>query len=233
MKRRLKVIIAAVLIFSVISASTFVYVTGDHFNKDIFVNTGQKTFYVDPYNNSTGAVFVINLSLEHYSGGPIAFAPIFNVNSSPQNITETDLITNLTTTTQNGTYFSLYYSTFSMKVMISPAANNPGYGNFNYLQEPAGISGPMGSTGVGTVLVLWNEFSNDSLTVVMSPINIPQGNYNVSVTLMLYSHQPSQALLNLNNVSAWVNLTSLEIMSQTTFNGVLKVFNLTVSSGKL
>ena len=91
----------------------------------------------------------------------------------------------------------------------------------------------MGYSGVGTAVVLWNEFSRDRLSVVMSPINIPQGNYNVSVTLMLYSHQPSQALLNLKNVSAWVNLTSLKIMSQTTFNGVLKVFNLTVSSGKL
>ncbi len=232
MRRLVKASIAAVLIFSVIVASTFVYVTGDHFSKDIFVNTGQKTFYVDPYNNSTGAVFVINFSLEHYSGGPIVFAPLFTVNSSPQNITETDLITNLTTT-QNGTYFSPYYSMFSMKVMISPAANNPGYGNFNYLQEPAGISGPMGYTGVGTVVVLWNEFSGGNLTVVMSPINIPQGNYNVSVTLILYSHQPSQALLNLRNVRAWVNLTSLEVMSQTTFNGVLKVFNLTVSSAKL
>ena len=227
MRRLLKVIIAAALIFSVIVASTFVYVTGDHFNKDKFVNTGQKTFYVDPYNNSTGAVFVINFSLEHYSGGPIAFAPLFTVNSSPQNITETDLIANLTTSSQNGSESSPYYAIFLMKVMISPAINNPGYGNFNYLQDP------VGSTGVGYAVTLWNQFSGINYTVEMPPINVPQGNYNVSVTLMLYSHQPSQALLNLKNVSAWVNLTSLEIISQTTFNGVLNVFNLTVSSGKI
>ena len=231
MRRLLKVIIAAVLIFSVITGSTYVYATGDHFSKDIFVNSGQRTFYVDPYNNSTGAVFVINFSLEHYSGGSIAFTPIFTVNSSPQNITETNLITNLTTTTQNGTHSSPYYAIFSMKVMISPAANNPGYGNFNYLQEPSGISGPMGSTGVGTVVVLWNGFSGDSLSVAMSSINIPQGNYNVSVTLILYTHQPPQALLNLKSARAWVNLTSFEIMSHTTFNGVLRVSNLSVSPG--
>ena len=73
MRRHLKVIIAAILISSVIVASMFVYVTGDHFSKDIFVNTGQKTFYVDPYNNSTGAVFVINFRCHEKSSFGHAF----------------------------------------------------------------------------------------------------------------------------------------------------------------
>ena len=234
MKRLIKVIIAVVLIACVISGSTYAYTTGDHFSKDVFVslNHGPYLYYVNPFNNSTNKLFTLNFSLNHYAGGPIAFIPGFAVNSTPENLSETNHIMNLTAHMENGTYFSPYYAIFSMDVLISPYTNNPGYGNFNYFQGPAGITGPMGSTGVGTVLVLWNEFSGDNLTVAMGSIDIPQGNYNVSVTLMLYAVQPSQSLLNLTDVRTWVNLTSLEIMSQTTFNGVLEVSNLSVSPWK-
>lgn len=234
MRTFIKATIAVILMVSIISGSTYAYAAGDHFSKVAFLslNHGPYSYYVNPFNNSTNKLFTLNFSLDHYAGGPIAFSPGFTVNSTPENLSETNHIMNLTTHRENGTSFSPYYAIFSMEVLISPYTNNPGYGNFNYFQGPAGVTGPMGSTGVGTVVVLWNEFSGDNLTVVMGSINIPQGNYNVSVTLMLYAVQPSQLLLNLTNVRTWVNLTSFEVMSQTTFNGVLDVSNLSVSPGK-
>ena len=66
--------------------------------------------------------------------------------------------------------------------------------------------------------------------VFMDQVNIPSGNYNISVILKYQAHQPSQTIMNVLNGSAWVTPDSLQITSQTALNGAINVSNIKVSS---
>lgn len=226
MKRSLIIVITVVVVVSIIAGSTYFYTSGDHFKKSQFVNVSgsSSTYYVNPFNNSTSTPFVVNFTLNNYSGGPIAFIPSIGVNSSVTNVSQSSDIWNLTTTTHNSSLATPYWSVFYLNVLVTPDTSNPGYGNFNYFQPQTG------STGIGIAVILWNQSSGDNLSVLMSSINIPSGNYSVSVLMKFQSHQPSQTYLNLTNGSAWVNLKSLQIVSQTTLNGGFSVSNLNISN---
>lgn len=209
----------------IIAASIFLYISGDYFNKTANVNLSVSSYqsYVDPFNNSTSTPFSVNFSLNHYSGGPITFAPYFQVNSSITNQSLANSIWNLTTTTQNNSQSSPYWSVFYLNLMISPDRSNSHYGNFYYFQPQ------VGSVGLGHDVILWNQFSRDNVSVSTSPINLPSGSYNVSIMLKFQAGQPSQTMLNLTNGTAWVVLNSLQITSHTSFNGHISVSNVTVT----
>ena len=226
MKRSLKIIATTAIIFSIVASSIYLYSSSDHFRKSKVINLMSSSYrdYVNPYNNSNDTVFVLNFTLNHYSGGPITFTPSFQVNSSVNNISEVNRIWNLTTSTYNHTLSSPYWSEFYTNVLISPFRNNANYGNYEYLQ------GQAGSTGIGYVTVLWSQSNGDILPAYMDQVNIPPGNYNISVSLKYQAHQPSQTTLNVINGSAWVTLDSLQITSQTTLNGAINVSNIKVSS---
>lgn len=226
MIRSLKIIIPVVLIVLISSSSTYGYISGDHFEKDSYLNLEQSSYvsYVNPFNNSTSTPFVLNFSLNSYPGGPLWFNPCFRVNSSVTNLSEVNHIMNLTASSKNGVLSSPYWSAFTMQILISPSKNNPEYDNFDYYQ------GGTGSSGVGYNVILWSQYSGDNNSIFMAPITIPSGNYNVTIMVVFHAVQPSQTYLNLTNGRAWVRLTSLGIYTKTTLYGVLKVSNLDVST---
>lgn len=219
-----RIIIAVAISVVVIAGSLYVYTSGDHFSKSKYatLNGESPKTNINPFDNSTQTAFTINFTMSHYSGGPVTFIPSFSVNSSVSNLSEVNSIYNDTTTTHNGYSSSPYWDTFVLNVHIFPLKGSPEYGHFNYFQPETG------STGIGTDTILWSQWAGGIYSVYMNSINLPAGNYNVTVLLKYMGHQPSQSYLNLTNGSAWVNLNSLEIQSTTSLGGGFEISNLSI-----
>ncbi len=222
--KKSKIAFAIAISAFVIAGSLYVYTSGDHFSKTKYESLNRTSLksYIDPFNNSTQTAFTINFTLSQYSGGPMKFIPNIGVNSSISNLSEVNAIYNATTTTLNGSSSSPYWDIFVLNVHIFPLKGSPEYGHVNYFQPVTG------STGIGTTTILWSQWAGGNYSVFMNSVDLPPGNYNVTVLLQYEGHQPSQNYLGLTNGSAWVNLKSLEIQAQTSLTGGFDVSNLSI-----
>ena len=217
MRKAFKIIFSLIVISIVLSASSYLIYSNYHIQKNYQVSfSGNAYNYsVDPYNNSSGAMFMLNFTLADFSGGSIQFTPtvILNSSYSPDTYQENSTIFNLS---NNSSYGIMFYP----NAYIYPQDNTPGAGNYaTYVYGGSSMS-------TGGPVIMWHN--NGNWNIPFSSLHLAAGTYNISYRLMFNNTEPGHSALNVTNASSVVNLISFRVSATVNLHGTFSVQNLTV-----
>lgn len=218
MRKEIKIILVVVIAATVLTASYYALFvresTEKTFQAELHGNT--EHYVLDPFNNTSGPIFTINLTVDNSVPGTISLEPTVILNStySPNDTQESSLLFNLSKENP------LYGTEFTSKVYIYPTGDTPGSGNYAmylYSNVVIGAAGPV---------LMWNN--NGHWTVESSAIYLNRGTYNISDQINILSIQPSQELVKVANASSVINLVSFGLSYTTAYFGNFSISNITV-----
>ena len=211
--------VTSIVILAVIGISFLMYVP-EIFHKSFthpFLARSEE-YSIDPFVNSSGVMFTVNLTLSDFSGGSLVFYPTIAVKSVylPATPQENNTILQLSIDTN---YSVLFYPV----VVATPLDNTPGAGHYELLN-----SNTTSFVAAGPVL-LWT--AGKYWDVPMTSLSLSRGTYGITYQLMFVSIEPSQNTLNVTSASSVVNLAAFSLTSTTTLAGRISVSGLAASAG--
>ncbi len=211
--------VVAAIIVAVVAADFFMFIS-QQFPKEATaaIPGSSHSFSLDPFNNTSGTMFTLSMTLSDYRGGLLTLDTVIAIKSTYFPATPAENVT-LFRLTQGTPYAVAFFPV----VTATTLGRNTGSGHSRISNSNTS------SLVAGGPVLIWTAGSD--WVVPMTSMDLPAGSYSISYQLMFTSIEPGQSALNVTSAASSVRLVDLQASSTTTFFGGIQLSNITASTG--